>query len=322
MIAWSERAVGKDVLSGIPILESKPIVGFTKYVGFRGIEMNPALDDQLFLLQPASNQPTNRRGIRVLADTSRINTEGKKELIGHLSNYDLVLPESSLITELPVTKAWFKNLKLVANIAIQHQVIQIRGGKHVSPAVIPGESSLSPTAQIDGGYDDRGDQIDVALILAALKNPNLFLDATCRGFQLVFSILTEQLPEEIEGHRAKQGSPETKHFIYNRAEELYGPNIPGALTTIQNFEVNSYHHQGYRLETLEPYLDKLKRNHGIYVTHVSPDGMVEMAVRLNRGRITAILKQFHPEKMAGNPVGDVVIDWEKDAKRRAVSVGR
>ena len=317
MIGRSERASYKDILSGIPVLESRPIPGFTKYAGFRGIEMDDVLEEARFLLRPTDNLVNNRSGIRVLADTSRI-IDGERELIGHLSNYDVLLPDSAQVFELPVTRAWFENLDLVTELAAQQDVIQIRGGKHVGRAVVPGKPPKSPSAQIDGGYDDIGDQIDVALILAALKNPNIFLDATCRGFQLVFSILTQQLPEEIEGHRAKQGSPEARHFITNIAEKLYGPNIPGALTTIQHLEVNSYHHQGYRLETLYPFLDDLKRRHGIYITHVSLDGMVEMAVRLNRGRISAILKQFHPEKMKGNTVGDRVINWQKEATRRAV----
>lgn len=316
MIGRSERTSYKDILSGIPVLESQPIPGFTKYAGFRGIEMNNVLERSRFLLRPTDNLPNNRTGIRVLADTSRI-IDGERELVGHLANYDELFPDSAQILELPVNQFWLKNLDLVTELATQQDVIQIRGGKHVGRAVVPGELSLSPSAQIDGGYDDIGDQIDVALILAALKNPNIFLDATCRGFQLVFSVLTQQLPEEIEGHRAKQGSPEARHTITNIAEKLYGPNIPGALTTIQHLEVNSYHHQGYLLETLYPFLDQLKRRHGIYITHVSPDGMVEMAVRYIGG-ITAILKQFHPEKMKGNPVGDLFIAWQKEATRRAV----
>ena len=316
MVGRSEHLASTDLLSIIPTVEPLPIPGFTRYPGFRGIELTPELEQQLFLLRPLNQVDGHRKGIKVLGDTARI-IDGDRELIGHLANYDLVLPDS-LIAELPVTQAWFENLDLVAKLAAKQQVIQIRGGKHVGRAVVPGVLLASPSAQTDGGYDDRGDQIDVALILAALKNPNIFLDATCRGFQLVFLFFFQQPPEEISGHRAKQGDPEARQFIFNIVEELYGPNAPGALATIQNLEVNSYHHQGYRLETLYPFLDQLKRRHGIYITHVSPDGILEMAVRLNRGRITAILKQFHPEKMVGNPVGDVIIDWEKQAIRRAV----
>ncbi|MBP9781721.1 gamma-glutamyl-gamma-aminobutyrate hydrolase family protein [Candidatus Woesebacteria bacterium] len=317
MIRRSEHVVRKDILSEIPVLESRPIEGFTKYPGFRGIQMNPVLEQARFLLRPAENLVNNRAGIRVLADTSRI-IDGDRALIGHLANYDLLLPDSAQIFELPVNQGWSNQLQLVSEVADQFDAIMIRGGKHVGRVVVPGSLAASPSAQTDGGYDDRGDQIDVALILAVLKNPNIFLDATCRGFQLVFSILTQQPPEEISGHRAKQGDPEARHFISNIVEELYGPNAPGALATIQNLEVNSYHHQGYRLETLYPFLDQLKRHHGIYITHVSPDGMVEMAARVNRGEITAILKQFHLEKMKGNPVGNLVIDWQKEATRRAV----
>lgn len=318
MVGRSEHASHKDILSGIPILESQPIEGFTRYPGFRGIEMNSVSEQARFLLRPKENLVNNQTGIRVLADTSRI-IDGERHLIGHLSNYDVLLPDSTQIFELPVNQGWSNQLQLVSEVANQFDAIMIRGGKHVGRVVVPGSLSASSSAQIDGGYDDLGDQIDVALIIAALENPNIFLDATCRGFQLVFSILTEKLPEEIENHRAKQGSPEARHFITNIAEELYGPNIPGALKTIQHLEVNSYHHQGYQLETLYPFLDQLKRRHGIYITHVSPDGIAEIAVRLNRGGITAILKQFHPEKMMGNPVGDVIIDWEKQAIRRAIS---
>ncbi|HNS65883.1 MAG TPA: hypothetical protein PKJ26_05310, partial [Candidatus Woesebacteria bacterium] len=87
MIGRSEHVAYKDILSGIPVLESRPIPGFTKYPDFRGTIVNPDLEEQLFLLRPPSEEATNQKRIHVLTDTSRIIDE-KRQLIGHLANYD------------------------------------------------------------------------------------------------------------------------------------------------------------------------------------------------------------------------------------------
>lgn len=318
MIRRSEHAGYKDILPGIPVLESRPIPGFTKYAEFRGIEMNDVLERSRFLLRPTENLMNNRSGIRVLADTSRI-TDGKRQLIGHLANYDEVLPESAQIFELPVTRAWGNNLELVSHLARQHRVIQIRGGKHVGQSIVPLGLLDNSSAYIDGDYDDRADQIDLKLIQTALDHPEIFLDATCRGFQLVLAHLLGLLPEEVPNHRSAPGEPVTFHRVTNVVSKLYGQNAPVALSKLYHFDVNSYHMQGFRLEMIEPHLDVLKEN-GFYVTHVSQeDEAVEMLFRLNkRGEVSGLLKQFHPEKMKGNPVGDLFIAWQKEAIRRAV----
>ncbi|HNS65737.1 MAG TPA: gamma-glutamyl-gamma-aminobutyrate hydrolase family protein, partial [Candidatus Woesebacteria bacterium] len=276
------------------------------------------LEEQLFLLRPPSEEATNRRGIRVLADTSRI-IDGERQLIGHLANYDEVLPDGAQIFELPVTRAWGNNLELVSHLARQHRVIQIRGGKHVGQSIAPLGLLDNSSAHIDGDYDDRADQIDLKLIQTALDHPEIFLDATCRGFQLVLAHLLGLLPEEVPNHRSAPGDPATIHQITNVVKKLYGPHAPVALRTLHQFDVNSYHMQGFRLEMIEPHLDVLKEN-GFYVTHVSQeDEVVEMLFRLNkRGEVSGLLKQFHPEKMKGNPVGDLFIAWQKEAIRRAV----
>lgn len=318
MIGRSEHVGYKDILSGIPILESRPIEGFTKYPDFRGTIISPDLEEQLFLLRSPSEEATNRRGIRVLADTSRI-VDGERQLIGHLANYDKVLPDSAQIFELPVTRAWGNNLELVSHLARQHRLIQIRGGKHVGQSIVPLGLLDNSSAYIDGDYDDRADQIDLKLIQTALDHPEIFLDATCRGFQLVLAHLFGLLPEEVPNHRSSPGKPATIHRITNVVKKLYGPHAPVALRTLHQFDVNSYHMQGFRLEMIEPHLDILKEN-GFYVTHVSQeDEVVEMLLRLNkRGEVNGFLKQFHPEKMAGNPVGDTILRYNQTVIRRVL----
>lgn len=320
MVGWSEQLTYSDLLSKVPTVESLPVPGFTRYPSFRGIVLTPELDHQLFLLQPSSQVVVNQKEINVLADTARIIDEQadnkNRILIGHLANYYLVLPKDSRVLEMPVTQAWFNNLELVAKLAARQDAIQIRGGRHVGRSVVPTGILNSSSAHIDGDYDERADQIDLVLIKTALDHPEIFLDATCRGFQLVMAFLLNKLPEEIPNHRSAPGEPETRHRVRNVVTELYGPYAPGALLTLQNFVVNSYHMQGFLLKAMMPYLDFLREVYGIYITHVSEDGVVELAIRIDAtGEATGLLKQFHPEKMDDEPVGNMIINYNRDRIR-------
>ena len=86
-------------------------------------------------------------------------------------------------------------------------------GKHLSQSVVPTSLIDCTSAQVDGGYDEIVDLIDATLLRVALLQPEIFLDVTCRGFQMVFAHLTQQLPMEIAHHRAPDGTPVVHHWI-------------------------------------------------------------------------------------------------------------
>lgn len=299
MVGRTERSQPQvELLEHLPILQSAPIEVLTAPIqGFCGIVLDPTLDKQLFLLLPVDAEVLDQGKIKVLANTARIIND-KAVLVGHL-NYDKVLPKNSWALWLPVTQAWSDNLNLVADLAVQFQVIQIKGGKHVGRGAALNGILNGDSAENDGGYDLEADRIDIALIKVALDHPEIFLDATCRGLQLVLAYLTQVLPDEISNHRSNIEEP-IYHSIHNVVSELYGEGAPRVLFNLQEMNVNSYHNQGYYLETVKPFLADWRNRYGIYVTHVSADGIVEMMVRLNsRGKITALIKQFHIEKMTG-----------------------
>lgn len=299
MVGRTERLPEVGLLEHLPILQSVPIEVLTASIqGFCGVVLDPALDKQIFLLLPFGREALSLGKIRVLANTARI-VDDNRVLVGHLMSYEKVLPKNSQVLWLPVTQAWGDNLDLVGELAVQFQVIQIKGGKHVGRGVVPNGTLNGESAENDGGYDDGADKIDLALIVAALNHPEIFLDATCRGLQLVLAHLTQILPEEIPNHRSNTEEP-IYHPIHNVVSELYGEGVPRVLYQLHEMNVNSYHNQGYRLETIKPFLAEWRNKYGIYVTHVSADGIVELMVRVdNRGRITALIKQFHIEKMGG-----------------------
>ncbi|MCA9372558.1 gamma-glutamyl-gamma-aminobutyrate hydrolase family protein [Candidatus Woesebacteria bacterium] len=276
-------------------IQSREIGELFALPGFRGIVLTPDLEEQLFLLQPKFGHLGSGGGARILKGTARV-TSRDRDFIGHMQNYDCLLPATGRLLELPVTRAWAKRLNLVAALVATQQVILIPGGKHLSQSVVPTSLIDCTSAQVDGGYDEIADLIDATLLRVALLQPEIFLDVTCRGFQMVFAHLTQQLPMEIAHHRAPDGTPVVHHWIHNIAGRLYGEQLPQVLRDLPSFETNSYHKQGYSFQMLQPHLERSKLEHGIYVTHFAEDGTAELAFQIQDGKIVGMFKQFHLEK--------------------------
>lgn len=284
-----------ECFSPIHKIASGEVEGFSALPGFRGIVLSSMLDQQLFLMQPDFGRSDGRRGPRVLRGTARI-SNGEQVLIGHMANYDRLLPVESQMVELPVNRAWAERLNLVAALAETQQVIMIPGGKHLSQRIVPAGIINGVSAHLDGGHDETADLIDATLLTVALSRPEIFLDATCRGFQMALALLTQQLPIEIAGHRAPDGAPATQHRIHNFATSLYGDSLPSVLRHLPSFQTNSYHKQGFSFQMLQSHLERLRLDHGIYVTHFAEDGIAELTFQIQNGRIVGMFKQFHLEK--------------------------
>ncbi len=233
----------------------------------------------------------------VIQDTAELQSNPKSKLLGHLKIYDRLLPENVNILEVPVIEAWLHNLELLVAELKKADILQGRGGSHVGPKVLKFIKRVDSAAEY-GGYHDTADEILATMILAALLEPRIKIDMTCRGHEALLALLSQLPPDNLEGHAPALGMSEMViHPVKNIFSELYKVACPVDLPTLT--QVNSYHSQGYQLAQFSPeLLAQLAAQHW-FITHVSPNGIIEMLIRLDatHTRVTGISRQFHIERL-------------------------
>lgn len=306
-----------ELLVGLTFVDPRMLPNVRRALyDFRGRALRELDPNQqnLFMIR----KPSGSGAPWVLQVTARITGEDKQEYVGHRAMYDQMVLDTAGIVELVATDAWLVDLNAIEELLRHIRIIQLRGGKHAGPAALPGVIEEQLSARGFDDYDAVADAIEACIVRAALEHPEIYIDATCRGLQLLLAILTNRAPAEVSGHQPEEGTEDFRHGVANVYQKLYHAPTPQFL--LGDFEVNSNHAQGYPLEELRPMLDKL-REQGWYLTHVSDDAarIVEQIVRIDaNGRITAIARQFHPERM-NTSAGQEYRNWNKHQMQRALA---